>query len=250
MVFVSAGASSPKLTEMGEYFFRVYPSDSYPVSVLGSFAVENKGFKRFATLTINNEYGDGFKRSFSDSAKKAGGSVIAEELFPLNASDFRTQLTKIKQKRPEALFIASNPKEFPLIVKQVKELGISAVLLGDMAYVESDEGKTAWNDIDELYYAVQIESTTGIWKRVQETYKQQYNKDGDFLVQIGYDSAKVVLEAMDAVGTDSEKVKNYLYGLKNYEAAGGVLTFDRNGDVQKPFQIKEIKNGEAKIVSE
>ncbi len=248
IVFVSAGASSPKLSDMGDYFFRVYPSDSYSASITGEYAVKHKGLKTFATLTINNEYGDGFKRSFGNSVQKAGGNIVSEELFSPNASDFRTELTKIKQKNPDAIFIASNPQEFPLIIKQINEFGIESILLGDMAYVESDEGKTAWKDINELYYAVQKESSSDTWKRVSVTYKARYNKEADFLVQIGYDSVKVVLDTMDETGIDSEKIKDYLYNLKDYEAAGGILTFDRRGDVQKPYQVKEIKNGETKVI--
>ena len=65
----------------------------------------------------------------------------------------------------------------------------------------------------------------------------------------GYDALKIIALALDGVSyIDVSVVKNKIYKIKNFEGVSGLTTFDKNGDVIKPYAIYKIKNGESVLL--
>ncbi len=136
VVLFSPAATSPKLSGISPYFFRNWPSDIYDGSSMGEFAAKTLGFKRVAVLYVNNEWGIAISKIFGEIFSKYGGEIIQSESYEQNASDFRAQLSKIKNSNPEAIFIPGYLKELISILKQKKELGINATILSAYGFYD------------------------------------------------------------------------------------------------------------------
>ena len=125
VLFISSGASSPKLTGASKYFFRTWPSDIAEALAMTKYAAEKLHLKTVSCLYINNDYGVGLVEPFAKRFSELGGKVLNKEAFEQNATDLRAQLTKIREQNPEAIYLAGNPPEMARAITQARELGIS-----------------------------------------------------------------------------------------------------------------------------
>src|SRR3989344_9675955 len=130
-------SSVPAITEAGDYIFRDYPSDLYQGAFGADYIFNKLGKKKVAVLYAKSDWGSGIKDVFIDSFKKLGGTIVAEEGYEQTARDLRTNLTKIKTANPEVVYFLGYTEASIPGLKQVKELGLKAVLFGGDAWDDS-----------------------------------------------------------------------------------------------------------------
>lgn len=246
VILFSPGSSSPKITEAGDFVFRNYPSDNTQGKVLAEFAAK-KGYKKVGMLVETQPYTEGIRDAFKANFEAEGRVVLAESYLS-DASDFKSQITKLKGEAVDAYFVnPQTPAKGKLILKQMQELDITGpFLLNDVA-VGFSKLVTEYKDL--LEGAVGAEASydrahPGVTK-LQETYKTKTGEDLPYLTYMttSYDAVYILKEALEAVGEDSEKIKNYLYGVKDRKGLAGSLTIDSNGDPVAGHILRAVKGG-------
>jgi len=246
MVLLSPAASAPALTEAGDYIFRNELSDAYGGTAQARLTWNKLNIKKVAILYINNDYGLGVKDAFLKTFTNLGCKVVDIESFEPNATDFRTQLTRIKQKSPEAIFIISYKESIP-ILKQIKEIGIKVQLLSTPVFEDKEVlekvGKLAEGVIYVYYGGFNPQSSNERVRKFVEAFKKKYGRDPGYYSALAYDAMKILVLAIKNGGYKSEGIKNSLYEIKDFPGITGKATFDVNGDVVKPVILKTVKNG-------
>ncbi len=242
VIHLSLGASNPAITSAGEYIFRIWPSDSFEGAEIARFAAKKLSAKNIGILYINNDYGVGLRDAFAKEFESNGGKIKSAESFEVNAKDFRTQLEKIKASGIDAIFFASNPKEAPVILKQIKELGINATILANGPAIQAtDTLSNAGSTAEGVFFAQAKQSVN---EEFGNKFKEKFGKEQDFLANIGYDGIMLLFKAIKACGSDnSDCIKQQLYNTQGYNGVSAAISFDKNGDVIVPFEIKKISSG-------
>lgn len=246
IVILSPLSSSPVLTDAGDFIFRNVPSDLYGGKVAAYFAVKDQGWKKLAILYINNDFGVGLKRVFSENVETLGSEIVASDAYEQGAKDFRTQLLKIKSTNPEAVFIVGYG-EVPQILIQAKEIGLKTKFLGTGLLEDPNVIKLAKNAAEGIYFTqLQYDAslTDSLVKDFVDAFTKKYNAKPDIIAAYGYDAMKVLTYAMEGSNLTSEGIRDQLYKVKNYHGVTGDITFDKNGDVIQPMGIKTVRNGE------
>lgn len=246
VILFSAFSSSPDVTKAGDYVFRNSPSDNDAGKADAKVII--KTHKRVGILSENTDYAQGVRRVFKEEFPKVGGQVVADELHAPDAKDFRTQLLKIKEAGPEALFL--NPQSGlagGLAVKQARELGIAMPIYSHTVFSGKDAltaaGAAAEGVVFVDYPAL---TATSRGSSLLKKYKDRFGSGPESEYEIGsrYDSAYILAEAIKKVGLDTEKIKTHLYGLKAYDGVLGKYGFDENGDVIGiEWTVKVVKEG-------
>ena len=130
-------------------------------------------------------------------------------------------------------------------MKQAKELGIDVNWIASFG-AENQPLITEYGDVAEgLTYPYTFDITSDI-SSVREfisDYKEKYNEIPDFMAANAYDAINVLALAIENTGEDPEKVKEFIPTIQNFQGGSGVLSFDKNGDVEKPIFIKQVRNG-------
>lgn len=246
-VLLSTGATAPQISMAGEYIFRIWNSDAVEGKFIANFACENLGLKRVAIFYINNDYGKGLKEVFAKHFSAKGGNISISERFEQGATDFKTQLLKIKEMKPDALYLVGYPKEIPLVLKQLKEMGISIRVLSSVAFEDPHVITIAKDAAEGVIYPYPAPPTKEAWA-VQEflsSYHKKYGKDPGITCDVGYDAINLIAEALKlSNGYSGKDIKKGLMKIVNLQGASGLITFDENGDVNKPMGFKIVKNGE------
>jgi branched-chain amino acid transport system substrate-binding protein len=248
-ILVSPASTNPQITSAGDYIFRVIPTDALRGKVFADY-ISSQGHKNVSILYINNDGGVGNKDAFSTYFQQAGGKIVSVESYAQDARDMRTQLTKIKQAKPDAVLIVSYPDDTPIVLRQAQELALGVPLffqteaLDDPAVIQK-----AGNAAEGAIYILPAKPEGNVAVNFAAQYKEKYGRDPETFAAESYDTIKLLAAIMKSQpNISSESIKTGLYATKNYEGASGVITFDENGDVIKPMAIKKINGGNPELI--
>ena len=247
IILMSPSASSPKLSGASQYFFRIWPSDIAEGSQMAEIAMGRMKLRSFATLTGNNEYAQGLRGVFETTVTKNGGKILVSEIYNEGDKDFRSQLTKIKSASPDAIYLAGYYKEFALILKQAREIGIKSQFLSCGTFHEPEiikiAGKAAEGVVFVQPYFDRKSPDPAIQKFVLN-YEKKFNSEAGVYAAHSYDAMMTLGEAMKIGYKNTDMIRDNLLKLKDYSGATGKITFITGGDVIKTARVMTVKNGQ------
>jgi branched-chain amino acid transport system substrate-binding protein len=247
VVIFSPSASSPELTNhTGDYFFRNFPSDVYEGSEMAKFAYNKLTLRKVGILSVNLDYGTGLTKVFKKEFESLGGNVLTIEYYDQGATDFRTQLSKIKSLNPDGLYLPGYYAEIGLVLRQAKELGIKTQFLSCVGFDNPKSLEIAGNAAEGVVFArpyYDPESQDPQIKSFVERFTKKYGIAPGVYAAHAYDAMKIVAEAINKGGYTADGIRTALHSIKDFPGVTGTTTFDMNGDVVKPIQIMSVQNG-------
>lgn len=249
---ITPASTNPEVTAIGDYIFRVCFIDPFQATVVSKFILNTLKLKKVALLKdVKNAYSTGLADFFEKEFKNMGGEIVEVQSFSAGDKDFKAQLTSIKAKNPEAIFIPAYYTDVNLISIQAREIGLTVPLIGSDGW-ESEkltEGK-AKDALEGCYFSTHV-STENPDPKIQEfitKYKAKYNSMPDAMAFLAYDAGLILFEAMKKAGTtEPEKVKNELAKIKDFLGVTGKISINEQRNAVKPAVILEIKGGEFKF---
>lgn len=240
VVLLATGASSPEISQAGDYIFRIWNSDIYEGRVIAEYTRDVLKNDRIAVLFINNDYGYGLKEAFLSSF---GQIDLIESFDQQSNNDYRTQLSKIIQQKPQAIYLVGYSKNSIQILKQARELGYEGIWLGTSVMLDPSVIDAVKETNYTLYYPspVAANMSSQTFKKFKNSYLSKYHEDPPALADAGYDAIMLYKHAIElGGGYDGRSIKLGLMKLGKYEGASGFIEFDENGDVHKPIEIKAV----------
>ena len=254
---IGASCTNPQVTKGNDFYFRVCFLDPFQGTVMANYAVQ-EGAKTAAIITqLGDDYSSGLGSFFKDAFVKLGGTVASEEQFQTNQTDFKAILTNIKAANPDVIFAPSSIATAPLIIKQARELGITAkIMAGDTwenASIIENAGKDAEGIVLSTFFDDADPATAEAGKFI-EGFKKYLKDNGQSEIipavsALGYDAYITALEAIKkANSTDSVAIRDALVGV-SLEGVTGAISFDENGDAKKDMAfIKTVQDGQFKFL--
>lgn len=242
---ISPSSTNPKVTEVGDYIFRVCFIDPFQGTVMAKFAMENLKAKKVAVLRdVKSDYAVGLADFFIKKFKEMGGEIVADESYQGGEMDFKAQLTQIKSKNPQAIFIPGYYTEVGLIARQARALGIKADLLGGDGWDSSKLSEIGGKDINGAYFSnhYTTESTDPVVIDFIKKYKEKFGGElPDGLAALGYDSGKILIEAMErAAEIKPTLIRDELAKTKDFVGVTGKITIDAQRNASKPAVVVKV----------
>ena len=245
---ISPASTNPKVTEIGDYVFRVCFTDRFQATVMADFATRKLKAKRIAVFTnVKSDYSKGLATFFKDRHVTNGGEIIAQLDYNGGDKDFKGQLTAIKAANPEAVFIPGYYTDCALISIQARQLGITVPLFGGDGWESEKLFEIGGQAVEGCYLSTHYSPAVGreLGNKFVENYKKRWNgKTPDALAACGYDSALVLADAIKRAGsTDGQKIRDAIAATKNFPAVTGTITINEKRDATKSAVILKIANG-------
>lgn len=216
--------------KLNPWLFRACFIDPFQGEVGANFALQT--FKaKTAALVIDQkgDYAKGLAESFKKTFEAAGGKIVASEQYVAGQDkDFRAILTNIKKQNPEVIFVPGYYGEAGLIIKQARELSITAPIVGGDGWgtgpIVEVAGAEAMNN---TYYSDHVAADDPGLKDFAAAYKAKYNQDADSFAALGYDAAKLLIAGIEKAGsTDSEKIRVALETMTGFKGVSGEINVD------------------------
>jgi branched-chain amino acid transport system substrate-binding protein len=230
----------------GDYFFRTVPADDQQAEIL-SKEVIGSGIKRVALVYTNNSWGKPLSEGFKEKFVASGGEVLIEEGVQENTNDFRTILSKIKQiEGLEAIVSPTYPKEGGVLVRQIKELGLSLKLFGGDNWGSPEFRDIAGNSAEGVMYTAPAQRSSATYDEFAKKYEGKYGEAPDVFVAYSHDAFMAIVKAVQQRNSiESEQIRQGLLGL-DFEGVSGQIKFKANGDLDsEAYAVMTIKNGNA-----
>ncbi len=236
---ISPSATNPKYTQQNfKGAFRVVANDGQLGGALGRYAVDTLKAKQIAVIDDRTAYGQGVADEFVKGIKaKAPGMQIVRQYTNDKATDFNAILTSIKGKRPDVIFFGGMDNVAGPMLRQMKQLGITAKYMGGDGICTTKLSELAGNALgDHQVICAEAGGVTGAKEKDMEQfhtrYKKRFNMDVQLYAPYVYDAVMTMAAAMQKA--NSAEPAKYLPELAkiNYEGVTGTINFDNKGDLK------------------
>ena len=243
---VATTATSPSLTGISPWAFRVIPSDSANGMRIAQFA--NKlGRKRAAVLYENNPYGRGLADNFRKSF--AGEIVSLDAIGEGSEQSFEPFVSWFKRVQPDVVFVAGTDASGTAFLKEARRQALAADLVGGDGWQTLAPSPLA----DGIYVGAPF-SAQDPRREVQAfvaAYEKKYNASPDGNAALAYDATMLLAHAVEKVGADRLKIRNYLAGLTEataYHGITGTIRFRPDGDpIGKGIVMTRVRKGAMQV---
>ncbi len=246
VVYLSTMSSHPDLTSPGGFIYRLAGSDAVIGVAEAQYAVEVWKSKTAVGLFATTDYGTINSKLVREAYEKAGGKWVGSDQFKQGATDFRTQLVKLKEMNADTMFIVATHKEAAQLFRQMVELNYKPHIMGTSFLDDPSIFDLAGDAANDVCFATSAAPSTPESKKAraefEATFKAKYGKDPGITARYFYDATRLAIDAIKAAGPDGAAIDKWLAAVKDYPGVTSPISFTPIGDGIIPATIKKIEN--------
>lgn len=236
----------PQITEKGSrWTFRNALNDKIAAQKMARFLTDQLGAKKIAFLIEDSAFGE-TGLICREELERLGVSALTTERLKRGDLDIRPQLTKIRSLGATHIQFWGYYAEFAIVAKQLRELGSSAILLGNQAPVNEktlELGGASLEGALNICLFVPTASSPGIRDFV-EKYKARFSSEPDTWAAQSYDGMKLLADAMKRGGTTRQGIRDALATTRDFAGITGSISFSDTGDAQfRETSIVRVRKG-------
>jgi branched-chain amino acid transport system substrate-binding protein len=245
-VLISPSASSPQLTGISKYFYRVFPSDSREGATMGMFANQKLEIKRVVILAKEDLYAKGVQEVFKAEFEQFGGEVLELIEFPSVPGDLSGLVERVVTLKPDAVYLAAYASDVAQMITGLRDLGYTDTIFTTSAFAAPDiieqVGKAA-NGVYLTQAAFDTDSEDPHVQALVTPYRERYGAVPDLYAAHGYDTMLVLGQALLEGGSIKTDFWKAIRAIREFVGATGTVQFDERGDVQKFPRVYVVMNG-------
>jgi branched-chain amino acid transport system substrate-binding protein len=250
---ITPTSTSPEVTKKGDYIFRVCFIDPFQGLVMAKFARENLKLSQVAMLRDNKSaFSMGLADVFRQKFTEFGGKIVGDESYSKGDTDFRAQLTALKQLKPEAVFVPGYYTDVGIIARQAREVGLKVPLLGGDGWDSDKLYELGGSALEGSYFSNHYspDNPDPVLQQFLKKYKEAYGSLPDSVGVLAYDAARVAIEAMKrAPDTSGPALRDAIAATKDFPGISGRITLDANRDAIKEAVVLKVSGGKAEFVT-
>ncbi len=242
---ITPTSTNPRVTEVGNYIFRICFIDPFQGFVMAKFAREHLNLNKVAVLKDRqSDYSKGLAEFFTNTFKKLEGDVVMDEVYKSGDRDFRVQLEQIRKFQPEAIFLPGYYRDVAMIARQARKMGIQAQLLGGDGWDSDKLFEIGRDAVNGGYFSnhFALEKNDEPAQRFIQAFREQYQRNPDGLAARGYDATKILIHALKSSKILSrEGLREQLAEIKNFPGVTGPTSINQNRNAEKPAVVVKVE---------
>lgn len=249
VVLLSPTVSTPQLSGLDDYFFRVYPSFNESARSFARYVYKHEGRKKIAIIydVDNAAYAKTYGSAFKDSFQSWGGKLTGELNYSTSAQpDFTPLLAELRAANPEGLLIIASDVDTALIAQRTRLMGWNVQMFtsawAQTATLIENGGQAVEGMKLEQSFAANSQSPKFL--DFQNRYKYRFGHAPSFGAAFGYEAMQVLAAALEKTGGKADGLRQSLIEVQNYQGLIDKFSFDKFGDVKRPFYLSTISNGQ------
>jgi branched-chain amino acid transport system substrate-binding protein len=247
ILLISPSASSPALTEAGDYIFRTYPSDVLEGASMADFA-RDLGLDRVAVLAVDDDYGESLSRVFAERLRAAGGSIVASLKFPEgDTAAIADAVAALSGLAPRGLYIPAYVGDLATALTLLRATNLRPIVLGTSAATPElirAAGPAAENLVFPMPSFDPDADSAGA-RSFTAGFRERYGAEPEVYAAHAYDAVRLLAAAADRAGSwNADEIRDALLRIDNYEGATGRLAFDPKGDVVQYPRLYVVRGGQ------
>lgn len=256
VTLITPTGTNDAITQDGDYVFRACFNDSFQGIAVARFAYNDLGLRSALSFQDTaSDYSVGLCAQFDKTFAELGGQVMPILSYKTQDTDFTPQIRKMRESGAQGIFIPGYPPELPLIINQIRNLGLEATLLGADGWDNEDTVQNAGANLEGTYFSAAFSaevSTPGLKKFLELAQAAEIRNPGTFEA-LGYDSLGLVAEAIRQANPQDgnlenlrKSIKDHLGQVQNFQGATGSISMQPSGDPVKSLVMIQyvLKEGQ------
>lgn len=263
---ISPSSTNEKVTEVGDFIFRVCFIDPFQGAVMAKFAFQSLGLTRVGILRdLRSDYSIGLAGVFRQTFESLGGTICADESYQQGDVDFRAPLTAILATRPQAIFAPGYYTDVGLIARQARDLGITVPLLGGDGWDSPKLTEIGGKAIDGCFFSNHYSSDdqNPVVQEFIANYRSAYDEVPDAIAALGYDAARLLVHVLTVMHTEDpdafavlagggagrekrqaaqRKLRDLIASTRDFPGVTGSITLDERRNALKPAVVLKIED--------
>jgi branched-chain amino acid transport system substrate-binding protein len=245
---ITPSSTNEKVTEVGDYIFRMCFIDPYQGEAMANYLYKTLKLSKAAVLVdVKSDYSTGLAANFERTFVANGGRIVGKQSYAKGDSDFRAQLTTLKGTNPDVLFVPGYYNDIGQIAIQARDLGMKQPLAGGDGWESPKLIEIGGKALEGSFYSnhYHVDDPSPAVREFVQKYQARFGAQPDSLAALGYDSARVLADAIKRAGTtDGAKLRDAIAQTKNFSGVTGIITLgpDRN-PIGKKLVVLQIQNG-------
>jgi len=248
-IVMAAGTSI--ITERSPYIVRTSFTLAQSSTIIGDWAAKN-GIKKVATLTSDYAPGNDALNFFKQNFTAGGGEIVEEVKVPLANPDFAPFLQRMKDAKPDAMFVFVPAGQGGTFMKQYAERGLAGIKVIGPGDVMDDDlldgmGDAALGAVTAHLYSAAHPSAMN--KAFVAAYKKAFSQRPGFMAVGGYDGIHLIYEALKKTGgkTDGDALVEAMKGMK-WESPRGPISIDpETRDIVQNIYIRKVEKVDGEL---
>ncbi|TRY19577.1 ABC transporter substrate-binding protein [Tessaracoccus rhinocerotis] len=231
-----------------EYAFRICFNDSFQGTIMAQFADENLSAGTAVIIQDNSsDYATGLAAAFTAEFEKRGGSIAATEGFTAGDTDFNSILTRLRGETFDVIYLPGYYSEAGLIIKQARDLGIDAPILGadgfDSPTLLELAGTGPLNEVYFTNHYSSIDEDPAVVDFIS-AFQEANGEEPNAFHALGYDLGKFVADAVSrASELTGEAVKTAMAETQGFTGVTGTFDMDENHNPVKSIVVIGLADG-------
>ncbi|MCS7241490.1 ABC transporter substrate-binding protein [Candidatus Caldatribacterium sp.] len=250
--FITPGATHPRIPERTGAWLACF-GDNAQAAVIAEYAVKDLGLKRGAIwVDTAVDFSVAVCAYFADALKHYGGEVVYEDYFETSWTDFSSMVARLKEYEDRGevdfVYVGAIPGNCGLIVKQIREGGVTIPILGEDGFDTPLLVETAGEAAEGVIFAthMSLEDPNPLVQKFKSDYQAMFgNPPENAFAALGYDALKLLAKAIEIVGTDDpKKIPEGLAQIRDFQGVSGTISYEAGNQVpNKSVAVIEVKNG-------
>jgi branched-chain amino acid transport system substrate-binding protein len=241
---VATSATSPAVSGLGDWSFRIASSDSANALVLARTAASLG--RRIGILYSNEAYGRALMRSFRGALPAGAVELLSVDPYLDEMTDFTPFLERLRRHEAEVIFVAGIEEGASRIVPQARQLGMTARFMGG-------DGLEPLVGMGPAYDGIMVgmlfhPEGSPAAREFAAAFRAAFGREPDSFAATAYDAVHLLARAVEAVGPRRAAIRRHLAGVgrdggsEPFQGVTGSLRFDERGDpIDKDFAVGQIR---------
>lgn len=244
---ITASATGDGITDIGDSLFRTCFKDSFQGTKMAEYAASVGGYKNVAILYNNaDEYSVGLAEAFRAEAANVGLTVVADESYATDDTDFKAQLTNIKNANPEAVFFPYYYDQCYMAAQQAKEVGLDVPFMGGdgLSGLVNIEGVDA-SVIEGFMFSDHFSADGGndATTAFGAEYESAFGVAPMGFSFLAYDAAMIVVAGIKAAGSTDVAAVTAAMKTTDMYCLTGHYVFDADNNPIKQAAMTKVEGG-------
>lgn len=257
---IALGASRKIVEPTKKWIFNTVQTDRNAVIRIYEY-MQKQGIKKIGIITVSNGFGDSGREQLLDQSSKYGIQVVADEKFGGKDSDMTAQLTSIQTTDAQAIVSWTVGPTITIVTKNWKQLAMKIPLYQSHGAASQKILKMAGKAAEQMIFpapkliVVDQIADSDPQKKILNAYRDSYEKKyGQAVSKFGgnaHDAIRIIVAALEAVGPDRAKIRDYIENLKDYVGIVGVYNYsptNHNGLTKDYFVMVQVENNKWKLL--
>lgn len=246
MPMILGPGASPSIPKASDFIFMPHPTSFAIMAVNSNYAYTNRNLRKMALLGIDNESNRAAFALFQEAFESLGGEIVLNQVYPANTTDFKTILSQVKASGADSVCMSDSAQSISRVIQQAAQLGVDVEWMASSEIADTSILETVSKLAPGAFYPETAPATAEGKKARQDflaAYTAKYGAPKTITPYNGYDALMMMAQAIEAVGTDGTKIKEYLENLKDFAGVTGEISFNGTNVAEVPMFIHEEQGG-------